>query len=72
MASIRVFAYRDQVTLSYRRSGLGGEWEDVKEPLPLEWTPCNFGGERPLVHLPWGNMRPEGGYPVRAGEVLPV
>jgi hypothetical protein len=52
-ASIRGFAYRDRLTLSYRRrSGLGGEWEDVKEPVPLEWTPCNFGGERPWFLCP--------------------
>jgi hypothetical protein len=31
---------------------LGGEWEDVKEPVSLEWTPCNFGGERPWFVCP--------------------
>ena len=36
VASIRGFAYQDRLTLSYRRrSGLGGEWEDVKEPVSL-------------------------------------
>ena len=35
--SIGAFVYRDQVILSYRhRRGLGGEWEDVKEPISLE------------------------------------
>jgi hypothetical protein len=24
----------------------------VKEPVPLEWTPCNFGGERPWFVCP--------------------
>ena len=44
---------RDRVILSYRhRSGLGADWEDVKEPVPLEWTPCNFGGERPWFVCP--------------------
>ena len=52
-ASIRGFVYRDRVVLSYRhRRGLGGEWEDVKEPVSLEWTPCNFGGERPWFVCP--------------------
>ena len=38
----------DRVTFFYRhRRGMGGDWEDVKETVPLEWTPCNFGGERP-------------------------
>jgi hypothetical protein len=52
-ASIRGFVHRDQVVLSYRhRNGLGGEWEDVKEPVSLEWTVCNFGGERPWFLCP--------------------
>ncbi len=52
-ASIRGFVYGDRVVLSYRqRSGLGGEWEDVNEPVSLEWTPCNFGGERPWFICP--------------------
>jgi hypothetical protein len=43
----------ESVTLLYRhRSGLGGEWEDVQETVPLEWTACNFGGERPWFVCP--------------------
>src|SRR5215210_6484531 len=46
--SIGGVAYRDQVTLLYRhRRGMGGESEDVKETVPLDWTAFNFGGERP-------------------------
>jgi hypothetical protein len=53
IASIRGFVYRDRVILSYRhRSRLGGKWEDVKELVPLQWTPCNFGGERPWFICP--------------------
>ena len=38
----------ERVVLTYRhRRGPGGEWEDVREPVPLTWTGCNFGGERP-------------------------
>jgi len=37
VASIGAFVYQDKVVLSYRhRSALGGEWEDVKEPVSLE------------------------------------
>jgi hypothetical protein len=51
--SIGGVAYRDQLTLLYRhRRGPGGEWEDVKETVPLHWTPCNFGGERPWFICP--------------------
>jgi hypothetical protein len=43
----------DQVALLYRhRRGLGGEWEDVREPVALTWTACNFGGERPWFICP--------------------
>jgi hypothetical protein len=39
--------------LLYRyRSWSGGEWEDVRETARLEWTPCNFGGERPWFICP--------------------
>src|SRR5215212_4776715 len=37
----------ERVILLYRhRSSPGGEWEDVREPVPLTWAACNFGGER--------------------------
>jgi hypothetical protein len=43
----------DQVTLLYRhRRGLGGEWANVREPVELAWTACNFGGERPWFICP--------------------
>jgi hypothetical protein len=43
----------EQVTLLYRhRSGPGGEWEEIQEPVPLSWTACNFGGERPWFICP--------------------
>jgi hypothetical protein len=43
----------ERVILRYRcRSGRGGEWEDVWEPMSLEWTACNFGGERPWFVCP--------------------
>lgn len=40
------------VVLSYRHRAAGGEWEDVREPVALEWTPCNFGGSRPWFVCP--------------------
>ena len=43
----------ERVVLTYRhRRGPGGEWEDVREPVPLTWTGCNFGGERPWFVCP--------------------
>jgi hypothetical protein len=41
------------VILTYRhRSGPSAEWEDVREPVSLAWTACNFGGERPWFICP--------------------
>jgi hypothetical protein len=35
------------MTLLYRhRRGLAREWGEVRETVPLEWTPCNPGGRR--------------------------
>jgi hypothetical protein len=44
----------DRVTFFYRHrsGGSGGEWEDVKETVPLEWQACNFGGQRPWFLCP--------------------
>jgi hypothetical protein len=43
----------ESMTLLYRyRSGPGGEWKNVREPVPLNWTACNFGGERPWFACP--------------------
>ena len=38
----------ERVVLLFRhRRGLGADWEDVQQPVKLDWTLCNFGGERP-------------------------
>jgi len=43
----------ERVILTYRhRSGPSGEWEEVRELVPLSWTACNFGGERPWFLCP--------------------
>jgi hypothetical protein len=43
----------ERVRLLYRhRGGTGTEWEDVHEPISLDWTACNFGGERPWFVCP--------------------
>jgi hypothetical protein len=38
--------------LNCHRSGPDGEWQDVQEPVPLDWTACSFGGERPWFVCP--------------------
>jgi hypothetical protein len=47
VASINVETERHRVTLRYRSRPYGGDWTSVKQQLPVVWTPCRFGGERP-------------------------
>jgi hypothetical protein len=43
----------ERVVLLFRhRNGPSAEWEDVQELVELDWTPCNFGGERPWFICP--------------------
>jgi hypothetical protein len=43
----------EQVVLLFRhKSGPSGDWEDVQQSVELDWTPCNFGGERPWFICP--------------------
>ena len=43
----------ERVLFHFRhRSGQGHEWEDVQEPVSLDWTDCNFGGKRPWFVCP--------------------
>ena len=43
---------KSMILLYRHRGGLGAEWEEVRETVPLSWTPCNFGGERPWFICP--------------------
>jgi hypothetical protein len=43
----------ERVILSYRqRRGMTDEWKDVREPVDLSWTACNYGGKRPWFICP--------------------
>jgi len=46
-ATISIRGGRQQISLSYRTKSHGGEWQSVEQPVPIRWTPCRFGGERP-------------------------
>lgn len=60
-ASIRVQTGADLVLLNYRRRGTDGEWEDVTEPVTLDWTPCHIAGHRPWFRCPGiGDSQPCG------------
>ena len=51
-ADIRIHVDRDRLTLRYRTRGPGGDWREVAEPIPLDRTPCHFGGGRPWFRCP--------------------
>lgn len=46
VASIDIHAAADHVMLSYRTRERGGDWQDVRYPVRLNWTPCTYGGQR--------------------------
>jgi len=48
-ATIGIIGSREAVTLVYRIQAHGEEWQDVKRRVPIRWTPCRFGGERPWL-----------------------
>ena len=51
-ASINFRAEPDRIVLSYRNRARGEEWESLEYPVPLERTPCNYGGFRPWFLCP--------------------
>jgi hypothetical protein len=47
-----------RVHLSYRIQRGGEDGLDIEEPVPLTWTPCHYGGQRPWFRCPgWGCNR---------------
>jgi hypothetical protein len=48
-ATIQIVGERTSVTLHYRiRAGEGDdEWHSIQQRVPIRWTSCRFGGERP-------------------------
>ena len=52
VASIRVSTEINRVTLTYRHRNGGGDWKDKSYPVWLDWTPCNYGGQRAWFRCP--------------------
>ncbi len=38
---------RDQIILHYRVRSGGEDWQSVEQRVPIRWTQCRFGGQRP-------------------------
>jgi hypothetical protein len=63
IASIWVRVELDQIILTYQQRSAGEEWQDKDYPVRLDWTGCNYGGQRAWFRCPDCWMRPQGGYP---------
>ncbi|MEI7590824.1 MAG: hypothetical protein WCJ49_05885 [Deltaproteobacteria bacterium] len=46
VSSINMYVGDDVVTLSYRITDQFGESRNYSYPVMIEWTPCNYGGQR--------------------------
>jgi hypothetical protein len=46
-ASIQIEGGRDAVTLQYRIRSYDEDWQPVTQRVPIRWTDCRLGGERP-------------------------
>jgi hypothetical protein len=46
-ALIGITGGREAVTLNYRIKSGGEDWQTVQQRVPIRWTRCRFGGERP-------------------------
>jgi hypothetical protein len=46
VASIQVRTEVDRIILSYRQRSGGEAWQDKEYPVRLDWTDCNYGGQR--------------------------
>lgn len=46
VATIDCQAAADHLLLEYRSRVPGGEWESLQCRVPLDWTACNYGGQR--------------------------
>jgi hypothetical protein len=46
-ASIQITGGRQALILDYRVKAGDEDWQTVQQRVPIRWTPCRFGGERP-------------------------
>lgn len=52
IGSIRIQVEADQLILHYQTRGAGENWREVTDSVPLDRTPCHFGGDRPWFRCP--------------------
>ncbi|TLS68636.1 hypothetical protein FEF65_02720 [Mariprofundus erugo] len=52
VASIGYHVQQHSLLLNYRHQAYGEDWQDVKQIIQLEYTPCNYGGRRVWMRCP--------------------
>lgn len=58
-SSIGIQVGRGQLTLHYRYSTNEHNGQDIRDMVPISWTPCHYGGRRPWFLCPgFSNGRP--------------
>ena len=50
--SIAIRAEEGRLVLDYGSRVRESEWEHIIQPVPLTWTPCHYGGQRPWFLCP--------------------
>lgn len=51
-ASIGFYSACDEITLQYKTRRRGGDWQDRRQTVAVEWTLCHFGGIRAWFRCP--------------------
>src|SRR5690242_14686203 len=46
-ATIEIGGGRGHIVLRYRYKSYARDWETVEQRVPIRWTRCRFGGQRP-------------------------
>jgi hypothetical protein len=54
VASINVKVESDHVVLNYNYKQLDGTWQPIEYDVSIDWTSCNYGGQRPWFICPMG------------------
>ncbi len=52
VASVGLRGGRNAIHLNYRYRSFDEDWEDVGYSVPVVWSSCRFGGERPFFQCP--------------------
>lgn len=56
-SKLQVLAKKDSIVLKYSYRINNGDWSDIKQPVHLMYTDCNYGGERVWFKCPKCNLR---------------